>query len=44
MAAIHVKDYDLAFGNTQNDTEVEPFLTYKEDSISFLKVYLMPFS
>ncbi|TNV73283.1 hypothetical protein FGO68_gene1014 [Halteria grandinella] len=45
MASIHVKDYDLMFANDlQGQQQVQPFLVYKENSVAFIKLYLMPFS
>lgn len=46
MASIHVKDYDILFGKSLANPEdtVSPFLIYKENSVAFIKLYLMPFS
>jgi hypothetical protein len=44
MVSIHVKDFDLLFGRIKGTSvEPEPFITYREGSVSFLKLYLMPF-
>lgn len=51
MASIHVKDFDLVFGKPKNQTqmsltsdEAQPFLCFKEGSVAFLKLYLMPYT
>lgn len=45
MVSIHIKDFDLHFGtNKDSSDEIYPFLLQSEDSIVFLKLYLVTHS
>ena len=50
MASIHIKDFDMHFGTTSdnntnsNADDTQPFLLSIQNSIAFLKVYLMSYS
>ncbi|CDW85941.1 UNKNOWN [Stylonychia lemnae] len=45
MASIHIKDYDMHFGTyTEASQEVYPFLLNLQNSIAFLKVYLLTYT
>ncbi len=50
MASIHVKDFELVFGKSNNSSQMgltedvaQPFLVHREGSVAFLKLYLMPY-
>lgn len=43
MASIHLKDFDMHFGTHIADSDdIKPFLLNIQNSVAFLKVYLMP--
>lgn len=46
MAQIHIKDFDMHFGShlDHEDSDVQPFMLRSEDSVAFLKLYLLTHS
>lgn len=44
MASLHIKDFDLYFGINNKSKQTYPLLLRSEDSVAFIKVYLLKIS